>query len=527
MRKMLVPLLLASASCIAPAAARAAAPPVFDAPNVTVPENGVAAQLAVNKSARSSSYSRIEVQTVDGTAKAGVDYQPVDKVLTVSNNTLHVTVPIPIIDNKTYQGQRSFAVRVLPLRNAQVTGSYTPTSVTITDDEVQPPPPTPCPDGTIVPASQACPTGGLAGEQTIADNFDISGGIDLTWTNPRGGIAPPSSDPVGSFRMFCTAGQVLRDDPIVYPGQPGASPHLHQNFGNTGANGNSTYQSLRTTGGTTCGQSSAPINRSAYWVPAMLNGKAMVVKPDFINVYYKRDPKIDPMCNDPTATTGVGQCVDLPNGLRFVFGHNMKTMTGGPADLNSIDSQSITIQCWAKWDGSVSNGGASGYYHTFDEARAAGCVQPGAQLLIIAAAPNCWDGKNLDSADHRSHIANSTGPMLPTQMFRACTPDHPYVLPNLEVQIHYTIDQDFADGLWALDSDIQEGQMLGHKVAGGTTWHMDYWEAWSPAGKGRWHANCIDKHLTCSEGDLGDGYQIVGSGTPNGWWPTHQLVPVP
>ena len=42
----------------------------------------------------------------------------------------------------------------------------------------------------------------------------------------------------------------MSDDPIVFPGQPGAS-HLHDFFGNTGANASSTFETMLA-GETTC-----------------------------------------------------------------------------------------------------------------------------------------------------------------------------------------------------------------------------------------------------------------------------------
>src|SRR4051794_30223022 len=105
-------------------------------------------------------------------------------------------------------------------------------------------------------AAVSVTSAGVVGEAAIADNFDPTGGII-----PVGSPAPVESNPMlGAFRMFCTAGQIVSDDPLFSPGQPGVS-HLHQFFGNTGANASSTYQSLRTSGGTTCGQSSTPFNR--------------------------------------------------------------------------------------------------------------------------------------------------------------------------------------------------------------------------------------------------------------------------
>src|SRR4051794_5401547 len=62
----------------------------------------------------------------------------------------------------------------------------------------------------------------LSGEIAIADNFSDAAGIERTgYPSGIGGGTPPQSiDSVGAFRMFCTAGQLLKDDPLVYPGQP-------------------------------------------------------------------------------------------------------------------------------------------------------------------------------------------------------------------------------------------------------------------------------------------------------------------
>ena len=87
----------------------------------------------------------------------------------------------------------------------------------------------------------------VAAVTAIADNFNTADGLATNnW------VTPASPDSMGNFRMICGAGQLSYDDPIVFPGQPGES-HLHQFYGNLGADANSTYQSLRTTGRSTCG----------------------------------------------------------------------------------------------------------------------------------------------------------------------------------------------------------------------------------------------------------------------------------
>jgi hypothetical protein len=74
------------------------------------------------------------------------------------------------------------------------------------------------------------------------------------------------------------------DDPIVYPARR-AVP-LHTFFGNTLADANSTAESIRTTGNSTCRGGLA--NRSAYWVPTMIDTKdGTPARPPAIGVYYK------------------------------------------------------------------------------------------------------------------------------------------------------------------------------------------------------------------------------------------------
>ena len=123
---------------------------------------------------------------------------------------------------------------------------------------------------TSTPAT-ATPLSTMSQLSAIASNFDVA-----SWL-VKGDPVPPSAAPdvVGAFRFICQAAHLGYDDPIVYPGQPGKS-HLHQFFGNTLTDANSTFASLRGTGDSTC---MGPLNRSAYWIPAMMNGKDGVIRP--------------------------------------------------------------------------------------------------------------------------------------------------------------------------------------------------------------------------------------------------------
>ena len=122
-----------------------------------------------------------------------------------------------------------------------------------------------------MPSGTAVPTPTLAGLAKVSSGLDIASLLTPTWGT--GQLPPLEAGQVeGAFRFLCAPSHNAYDDPIVFPGQPGKS-HLHTFFGNTLADGNSTYESLRKTGDSTCNDM---LNRSAYWIPAlMLEGRLL------------------------------------------------------------------------------------------------------------------------------------------------------------------------------------------------------------------------------------------------------------
>ena len=182
--------------------------------------------------------------------------------------------------------------------------------------------------------------------------------------------------------------------------------------------------------------------------------------------------------------THTGFCTALPNGIRFIFGYNMKTMTGGPTDANSPDYWALTFECTDRSRNQLAP--ANGVYRTIPQAVSAGCPA-GAWLKVGLDAPTCWDGKNLDTADHRSHAVDAAGAcMSPGRASAPARLDHPYRnSPGIAYSWFFNTDANFLAGRWRLSSDDMMAQM-GCPVAPGTTLHMDYFEAWSPIAKARW-----------------------------------------
>ena len=377
---------------------------------------------------------------------------------------------------------------------------------TPSNDTATSPTPAPAPAPTPAPTpGTGLPSPTLAGLAAIASNFDFNTALVTTGTIP-GSAAP---DTVGAFRFICGAGQLSYDDPILYPGQPGKS-HLHQFYGNIAANANSTYSSLRSTGDSTCNWtgSGTAANRSAYWMPAMLDGKGNVVRPDYVSIYYKQRPQSDPIVSDPTNPKYRGKAIQLPNGLKFIFGWD-------PTGVNVARTGSAWFNC----QGPTAK---PGHYTTLTTALA-NCPA-GNQVGAIIQAPECWDGKNLDSADHRSHVSYAS---YGTWGYLKCPSTHPYDIPTFTMGAWYTVGAGDNTSLWELSSDhMAPGQPKGH------TFHADFFMAWDPSVHDMWWQNCINKLLNCSAGVLGNGKQLKGAAKPtyNGvqsWTHPQRLVPKP
>jgi hypothetical protein len=286
-------------------------------------------------------------------------------------------------------------------------------------------------------------------------------------------------DVVGAFRFLCGPSHYAYADPIVFPGDKTGKAHLHMFFGNTQTNEDSTYDSLRKAGDSTCISAG---NRSAYWQPAMiqtrLDGAEELVDPSYLNIYYKRRPASDPWFK----ANGVIP-VNMPRGLRFVFG--FPTVAASSKCVNTSNWSNVT-----DWS-------------TDMEATLAKCL-PGHDLDIAVATPPCWDGKNLDSPDHRSHMAYERGGAEHGYVTK-CPSTHPYMITQFTLQANFRILSTDRPSTWRLSSD----SMMNPGGKRGSTFHADWFGAWEDGILEAWQANCINKLLSCNSGNLGNGTGLV------------------
>lgn len=313
--------------------------------------------------------------------------------------------------------------------------------------------------------------------ENIPSNFNVNDFLDTR-------EIPESMawEPTGNFRTFCGPSHLGHDDPIVYPGQDNAA-HLHQFFGNTLTDHSSTYQSMRTTGESTC--EGGKLNRTGYWTPAVFDGQNRVVPPDFILVYYKAQ-------GEGGASTiqadreYIANYSTLPNGLRMI--------AGAPN---------------GHYEWKCASGGSSSN-------RIPNCPDNDTVLAVVSF-PSCWDGVNLDSANHRSHMAyrnynNGFGRF-------ECPTTHPMQLPEITEIFHYKNQPGENESTeWKISSDMG--------ATPGSTLHADWFGAWDNGVQERLTQHCIREMRNSNNGNLCDGQALrwgiqggMGSNRVSGWTP--------
>jgi hypothetical protein len=241
-----------------------------------------------------------------------------------------------------------------------------------------------------------------------------------------------------NFWSNCRFSHTATDDPIVVPRLPGRS-HPHTFFGNVSTNAYSTLASLRRAA-TTC---KPRTDRAAYWVPTLFrNGRE--VRPAKAQLYY--------------VVHGYRQMRAFPAGLRMVAGdaHATRPQSGlvaywdcaGGAGIRSNPSPAPPARC-----GTVS--GTVLVLRRGSKKLVPMTVRSKTHLELRVNFPDCWDGKHLDSPDHKSHMAYSRG--------FVCPRSHPVKVPLLQLMIRYP---------------LVSGQ--GLTLASGSRFsaHADFFNAW-------------------------------------------------
>ncbi|MDT4991971.1 MAG: hypothetical protein QOH97_1863 [Actinoplanes sp.] len=262
----------------------------------------------------------------------------------------------------------------------------------------------------------------------------------ITLGTPVQPIPQPSTKvPFAQYREMhanCTVVKQAADDPLVFPGLPGAS-HLHTFVGNTAPSASSTPESLRTSGASSCEDAK---DTASYWFPTLLqNGKP--VPNTTVTFYYKSGVK-DYRTVRP-----------FPAGFRELVG-----------DMKTPDAASFG----GEWD--CGNPGGT------TKEIPASCPK-GHVLIVRYMAPSCWDGTHLDTPDHKSHLA------YPVK--GACPADHPVAVPMLQSKVAYKLTDGVTRGL-----AFSSGPSF--------SFHYDFMNGWPQARLEELVKHCINGGRQCN-----------------------------
>ena len=110
----------------------------FATNSLLVAEDAGRASLVVTRSAGHSGSVWVSFGTVDAGARAGIDFGGTNGVLVFGEGETAKTIPIAILDNTTYQGSRSFTVRLTSPGGGAILGGIPDLQVTIADNERPP-----------------------------------------------------------------------------------------------------------------------------------------------------------------------------------------------------------------------------------------------------------------------------------------------------------------------------------------------------------------------------------------------------
>lgn len=242
--------------------------------------------------------------------------------------------------------------------------------------------------------------------------------------------APASSlaaERAAQFLVTCVDSHRSHDDPIVNPSDH--TGHLHEFTGSWSTAADSTDGSMRASG-MTCDREG---DTAGYWTPVLLNPKGQIVRKRYSAAYYV-DGFADRADIKPFPA-GLKIIADFSNpaALRHGSGWHCGYAIRDPErSVKTIPPSGCKV-----------HEGKGGIY--------------GKITLLQAriAFPDCWDGVNTDSPDHRSHMAYSDEK-------EQCPPGWVRV-PRLRIQNVY---------------DTHGGSGFRLSSGAASTMHADFWNTW-------------------------------------------------
>ncbi|MFJ3245208.1 DUF1996 domain-containing protein [Streptomyces sp. NPDC086782] len=309
---------------------------------------------------------------------------------------------------------------------------------------------------------------GRSGNGPVAADY-----ADISSVQPNAGKPREEADASrGTFASSCgvnAGGLFNSDNVIVAPGVTNGAHHFHDYIGNQGNSAFASDEDLAKAD-TSCADKG---DRSTYYWPVLrlqdgtrerdadapgggTEGNAgKIVTPKQVTLSFEGSPR--------------GKVTAMPRFLRIITG-GAKAFVNGPANAN------------ASWS-------CTGFEDRQLKDKYPLCPQ-GSDVVRTFRFQSCWDGRNADSANHRTHVAFADGEGNCPEGFRA--------IPQLVQRIVYGVDApSLNDGgattpLFAVDSFPEQLHKPG-------TDHGDFINVFDEDLMGRM-VDCINSGRTCGDG---------------------------
>ena len=186
-----------------------------------------------------------------------------------------------------------------------------------------------------------------------------------------------------------------------------------------------------------------PGDTAAYWVPTLIAASGQAIVPRAATVYYRRHT--------------LAPVTAFPQGFKLIAGNSKATSRPGSD---------------ASPPGTAGRSRRSGR-----RPRSRPAPTPTVRgSRCTSQFPDCWDGVNLDSADHQSHMAYSVR--------GGCPADHPVAVPALQVNVRYP---------------SAGGAGLALASGGQFSGHADFFNAWNQAALQRLVNGCLNALRHCGQ----------------------------
>ena len=285
--------------------------------------------------------------------------------------------------------------------------------------------------------------------------------VTLLWWKAPGASGQEETGPTEeSFVVKCNFHHRDQVDPIVDFGKA-TSFHMHDFFGNTTTNANSTYQTLRA-GGTNCDD---PKDTAAYWIPRVSwtdsRGNTTKLTASITRFYYRLGDK---STNDTLKPHPAQLKIDTERGKNVEW-RCMNTGAWSTTPPSRCDNLKLVVRI--KFPDCLAL--------ARDPQTGQPIIDPttGKPIPMLDTDPN--DPRFPD--DHRSHMVDAVTPANGGKA--TCPTSHPYPVPRLQTNVEFPIPA--TRGTPKLSSGAY------------STMHADFFNAWDQQRLDELVQLCINK----------------------------------